>query len=57
MPTLKAEVVPNPKRRSRTPLTEKEVDAIQTTRAHSVGVNPLARQFGVHRGTVWAKTR
>ena len=46
-----------PKKRPRTQLTEKEVDAMRTARAHGVGVNPLARQFGVHRGTVWAKTR
>ena len=46
-----------PKKRPRTQLTEKEVDAMRTAHAHGVGVNPLARQFGVHRGTVWAKTR
>ncbi|MCK1804154.1 hypothetical protein MTQ12_14025 [Brevibacterium sp. R8603A2] len=46
-----------PKKRSRTRLTDEEVDAMRTARAHGVGVNTLARQFGVHRGTVWAKTR
>ena len=46
-----------PKKRPRTRLTDEEVDAMRTARAHGVGVNTLARQFGVHRGTVWAKTR
>jgi predicted DNA-binding protein (UPF0251 family) len=46
-----------PKKRPRTRLTDEEVDAMRTARAHEVGVNALARQFGVHRGTVWAKTR
>ncbi len=30
---------------------------MRTARAQGVGVNALVRQFGVHRGTVWAKTR
>lgn len=30
---------------------------MQTARAQGVGVKALARRFGVHRGTVWAKTR
>lgn len=30
---------------------------MRTTRAQGMSVNMLARQFGVHRGTVWAKTR
>ncbi len=30
---------------------------MRTARAQGVSVNALARQFGVHRGTVWAKTR
>lgn len=46
-----------PKQRPRTRLTDEEVDAMRTARAHGVSVNVLARQFGVHRGTVWAKTR
>ena len=29
---------------------------MRTGRAQGVGVNALARRFGVHRGTVWAKT-
>lgn len=46
-----------PKKRPRTRLTNKEVDAMRTARAQGVSVNALARRFGVHRGTVWAKTR
>ncbi|MFT4220300.1 MAG: hypothetical protein QM611_07265 [Microbacterium sp.] len=46
-----------PRRRARTRLTEAEVDAMRTSRAQGVSVNALARRFGVHRGTVWAKTR
>ena len=46
-----------PKNRPRTRLTDEEVDAMRTARAQGVGANALARQFGVHRGTVWAKTR
>ena len=30
---------------------------MRTTRAQGVSVVALARQFGVHRGTVWVKTR
>ena len=46
-----------PRRRTRTPLTDKEVDAMRTARANGLSVNALAKQFGVHRGTVWTKTR
>ena len=46
-----------PKKRPRTRLTDEELDAMRTARAKGMGVNTLARQFGVHRGTVWAKTR
>lgn len=46
-----------PKKRARTRLTNTEVDAIRTARAQGVSMNELARQFGVHRGTVWTKTR
>lgn len=45
-----------PKKRPRTRLTDSEV-AIRTARERGVSVNALARQFGVHRATVWAKTR
>lgn len=46
-----------PKKRPRTRLTDDEVDAMRTARAQGVSVVALARRFGVHRGTVWAKTR
>lgn len=46
-----------PKKRPRTRLTDEEVDALRTSRAQGIGVNTLARQYGIHRGTVWAKTR
>ncbi len=46
-----------PSKRPRTRLTDKEVDAMRTARAQGVSVNGIARQFGVHRGTVWVKTR
>ena len=46
-----------PKKRPRTRLTDEEVDAMRTAREHGVSVTALAKQFGVHRGTVWAKTR
>ena len=29
---------------------------MRTARAQGVSVNALAKQFGVHRGTVWVKT-
>ncbi|SBN43661.1 helix-turn-helix domain-containing protein [Microbacterium soli] len=30
---------------------------MRTARAQGISVKAVARQFGVHRGTVWAKTR
>jgi len=30
---------------------------MRTARANGASVNALARRFGVHRGTVWAKLR
>ena len=30
---------------------------MRTARAQGIGVNALARRLGVHRGTVWEKTR
>ena len=50
-------VVSQPSRRARTPLTPCEVDSIRTLRATGVSVNQLARQFGVHRATIWEKTK
>ena len=46
-----------PTKRPRTRLTDKEVDAMRTARADGVSVATLAKQFRVHRATVWAKTR
>lgn len=46
-----------PTGRTRTPLTAEEVDAMRTARAQGIRVTTLARRYGVHRGTVWAKTR
>lgn len=46
-----------PKKRPRTRLMDEEVDTMRTGREHGVSVTALARRFGVHRGTVWAKTR
>jgi site-specific DNA recombinase len=46
-----------PRRRPRTPLTDEEVDAMRTARANGISVIALANQHGIHRGTVWAKTR
>ena len=51
------DVAAEPRRRPRTRLTDEEVDAMRTARAQGVSVNALARRFGVHRGTVWAKTQ
>ncbi|MFU0805409.1 MAG: hypothetical protein ACFWTS_07950 [Pseudoclavibacter caeni] len=51
-----SEAVTEPRRRSRTPLTEQEVDAMRTARSNGVSVSTVAKQFTVHRGTVWAKT-
>ena len=49
-------VAKEPRRRARTRLTDEEVDAMRTAREQGVSVSVLARRFGVHRGTVWAKT-
>ncbi|GGM35294.1 hypothetical protein GCM10010489_02690 [Microbacterium saperdae] len=46
-----------PKKRPRTRLTDSEVHAMRTARADGVSVLMLTKQYGVHRGTVWAKTR
>ena len=51
------EAATEPKRRTRTPLTDAEVDAIRTARADGASVTALAKRFGVHRGTIWARTR
>ena len=46
-----------PRGRTRTPLTAKEVDAIRTAHAAGANTTVLARQYGVHRATIWQKTR
>ncbi len=45
------------KETTRTRVTDEEVDAMRTARMDGVSVTTLVRQFGVHRDTVWAKTR
>ena len=46
-----------PMGRTRTPLTAKEVDAIRTAHAAGVSTVVLGQQYGVHRATIWKKTR
>lgn len=46
-----------PRRSARTRLTAEEVNAMRTAHTQGVSVTALAKQFGVHRGTIWAKTR
>lgn len=46
-----------PSKRPRTRLTDSEVDAMRTARERGVSVKAIAKQYGIHRGTVWAKTR
>lgn len=46
-----------PRRRTRTRLTEEEVDAMRPARAAGVSVTALAKQFSVHRATVWERTK
>ena len=46
-----------PTKRPRTRLTDEEVDAMRTAREHGASVTVLADRYGVHRGTVWAKTK
>lgn len=50
-------VVSNPMRRSRTPLTESEVDAIRTAKATGESTMSIAKRFGIHRVTVWEHTK
>jgi hypothetical protein len=49
--------VTEPMRRSRTPLTAKQIDAIHTARDSGESVMSIARRFEVSRMTVWEKTR
>ena len=50
-------VVLNPTRRSRTPLTPEEVDAIRTARSDDQPAGTIAKRFRINRGTVWEKAR
>ena len=45
-----------PSKRPRTRLTDSEVDAIRTARERGVSVKAIAKQFGIHRGTVWLQS-
>lgn len=51
------EVVANPRRRARTPLTAGQVDAIRTAGANRESVVSIYWRFGVHRMTVWTHTK
>lgn len=50
-------VVTTPRRRTRTPLTDSQVDAIRTARANGESVVSISRRFGIHRMTVWTHTK
>lgn len=50
-------VVANPRRRARTPLSERQVDDIRTARANGESVVSICQRFDVHRMTVWTHTR
>ncbi|MEA5154449.1 hypothetical protein [Raineyella sp.] len=50
-------VVRTPRRRARTPLTARELDAIRTARANGESVVSISRRFGIHRMTVWTYTK
>ena len=49
--------VREPTRRTRTPLTAKEVDAIRTAKANGESVLSIAKRFDIHRMTVWTHTK
>ena len=50
-------VVTKPSGRTRTPLTESEVDSIRTARMNGESVVSISRRFAVHRMTVWTYTK
>ena len=50
-------VVRTPRRRTRTPLTERELDSIRTARRNGESVVSITKRFGVHRMTVWTHTK
>ena len=51
------EAVSKPSRRTRTPLTDSEVNAIRTARVSGESVVSISRRFAVHRMTVWTYTK
>lgn len=51
------DVVEDPSKRSRTPLTEKEVEAIRTARTDGESAVSIAKRYGIHRATVWQHTK
>jgi hypothetical protein len=51
------DAVTEPTRRTRTPLTAKQIDAIHTARDNGESVMSIAQQFGVSLMTVWEKTQ
>lgn len=52
-----SDLLEEPTRRSRTPLTPHQIDAIHTVRANGESAMSIARRFEVSRMTVWEKTR
>lgn len=50
-------VVRTPSRRTRTPLTESELDSIRTARRNGESVVSITKRFGIHRMTVWTHTK
>jgi len=46
-----------PVRRGGTRLSDTQRDAVRTLYAEGASVNDLARQFQVHRSTIWRKVR
>lgn len=45
------------RRRNSTPLADTQVDTMRTLRNQGMGITSLAERFGVHRSTIWEKTR
>lgn len=51
------DVVTNPRRRARTPLTDSQVDAIRNAPANGESVVSICHRFEVHRMTVWTHAK
>lgn len=51
------EAVTEPTRRSRTPLTPDQIDAIHTARDSGESVTSITRRFAISRMTVWEKAK